>query len=150
MREREFNNRFRLATGKDSPWNRVLVKQPKPVGAAAASAILTNPTLGLKLANGAGDMLDSLTKYVSDLLRYRTPVRYFFLSTYTNKRQLFNKRVQLRTTESGDSLDSGDYQNEIVDFTNKKSNSTQTSTTLKPSNQSILSQIIQNALKYLM
>lgn len=104
-----------MATERDSPWDRVLLKASSlkltsgglgTGGSPAAQAILKNPTLGLKLVNGAGDMLDSLTKYVSDLLRYRTPVRYFLLSSYTNRRRLYYHHQQQREDDGG-----------LVDFT---------------------------------
>ncbi|KAH9399306.1 hypothetical protein TYRP_018219 [Tyrophagus putrescentiae] len=120
LREREFAGRYRMATERDSPWDRVLLKASSLKTAAAgaagtgagtsgpsgpsssAQALLQKPSLGLKLVNGAGDMLDSLTKYVGDLLRYRTPVRYYLLSSYTNRRRMYYHHQHQRDDKEED------------------------------------------------
>src|SRR5699024_83314 len=84
----------------DSPFDRVWTKlPPKP------APIVFTPTLGLKLASGAGDMLDSMAKFVSDIIRYRTPVRYLFLSTYQQKHH--HHHHQHRRYKTDDDLEEG-------------------------------------------
>lgn len=84
MKEREFSQSYRLARSHDNPWEVAVVKGSKPLGNIPAG--IRNPPLPLKLANGAGDMLSSLTKYISDFLRHRTPIKYLYLVTYAQKK----------------------------------------------------------------
>lgn len=139
MQEREFINRFRLATNADSPWDRVLVQAPKPTGVNAATAILSHPTLGLKLVNGAGDMLDSLTKYVGDLLRYRSPVRYLYLSTYTAQKKMVKRLYNQREGQTN--------RDETNNNRNRTLTSIQNVQSLPPPTESLSTQIIQQILK---
>ena len=81
LREREFSTSYRIAQLSDSPWERVVTKIPK-------QGVISNPafqpsTMSLKLVNGAGDMLDSFTRYLADILINRSPLRYLYLSTYS-------------------------------------------------------------------
>ncbi|KAH7643279.1 hypothetical protein HUG17_9970 [Dermatophagoides farinae] len=76
MRESEFASRYRMATYEDSPWERIWTRPTRP----QTSSMLTKPTLGLKLVNSAGDMLDSMTRFMVDALRSQTLLRYLFLS----------------------------------------------------------------------
>lgn len=80
IEEAEFSPSFRLADLTDSPWTRVLRPTPRR---PATLAPLQDPSLGLKLVNGAGDMADSLAKYVADMLVHRSPLRYLFFALFS-------------------------------------------------------------------
>lgn len=94
MKEREFVEHYRLAGTGDSPWEVAVVKGARPLGNIPAG--IRNPPLPLRLANGAGDMLNSFTKYVGDFLRHRTPIKYLFLATYQK-----NKHVRAGDADGG-------------------------------------------------
>jgi len=69
LRETEFSKKFRLATQDDNHWSRVRARVDE----------VTSPTspimqpLGFRIANGVGDMFNSLTKYVKDFVFLRVP-----------------------------------------------------------------------------
>lgn len=59
--------------------------------------MIKQPALGLQLANGAGDMLDSITKFVEDFLKHRTPVKYFLVKSTLNNKQRKKKPEEVST-----------------------------------------------------
>ena len=134
MRESEFASRYRMATYEDSPWERIWTRPTRP----QTSSMLTKPTLGLKLVNSAGDMLDSMTRFMVDALRSQTLLRYLFLSSYKQRQQQqqsYNYNYY-RTMDHDDDDDN--------DGNNVESNDSVTTTT---TTELVIARIIQLLMK---
>lgn len=83
IREREFAQNYRMATYSDSPWELIWTRPKKP----QTSSTLSKPNLSLKLMNGAGDMLDSLARFVANTIKNNIP-----LLKYIQEQQQHQKR----------------------------------------------------------
>ncbi len=73
LREKEFVQKFRMATLDDNPFKRFrasTVETPSPL------APIMQP-IGIRIANGMGDMFTSFTKYVGDFVYLRVPQLWF-------------------------------------------------------------------------
>lgn len=83
IREREFAQNYRMATYSDSPWELIWTRPKKP----QTSSTISKPNLSLKLMNGAGDMLDSLARFVANTIKNNIP-----LFKYIQEQQQHQKR----------------------------------------------------------